>query len=109
MRQNLPAPDTDEEIEIFLLDMRSTGLACGLRDGSMSSPERARIAMQIGKAFQQALRGRAREQSGEQRVFLCACHFDLIDIAGRILHPVWSRLSPYHNELALAERRLDIG
>jgi hypothetical protein len=49
----------------------------------MGEPERACIAAQTGKAFEQGLVRRAREQRREQRVFLRACELDIIQVAGR--------------------------
>ena len=46
----------------------------------MRDAERRRIAAQLGKLFEQLRIGRAREQAGEQRIFLRAREIDVIDV-----------------------------
>jgi hypothetical protein len=52
VRQKLPAPKTDEEIEIFALDALDIGPFRRLRERGVRQSERARIAAQFGETFQ---------------------------------------------------------
>ena len=51
----------------------------------MRDPERACVAAEPRKPREQVGVGRAREQRGEERVFLRAREIDLVDLAGRRL------------------------
>ncbi len=82
--QQFPAPEPDEEIEIFALD------ALGIR--SLPRRRRAQHAPARAESHRRARRrarsssacvGRAREQRGEQRIFLRARSIDVVDVTAR--------------------------
>jgi hypothetical protein len=82
--QKFPAPEADEEIELFPLAALGVGAAGGFRERRVGKPEEARIAAQAGEAFQQTLIGRAHEQDRKQCVLVRPRGIDLVDSAGRI-------------------------
>ena len=51
--QEFPAPEPDEEIEIFALDTLGAGSCSGLRERGMGGAERARVAAQFGETVEQ--------------------------------------------------------
>src|SRR5207248_3280194 len=55
--QEFPAPEADEEIEIFALDTPGVGAAGGIRERRVGEPERSSVAAQAGEAIQQWLIG----------------------------------------------------
>ena len=54
--QQLAAPDADEQIEKFALDLLGVGRARGLRQSGVRHAERRRVAAQLGDAREQAPR-----------------------------------------------------
>jgi hypothetical protein len=83
VRQELPAPETDEKIEIFALEALDIGALRRLCERDMRQSERARIAAQCAETLKQPDIGRACEQHREQRVFLRPRSVDLVNVAGR--------------------------
>ena len=80
--QQFAAAEPDEQVEVLALDALDRGFARGLRERGMRDAERRRIAAQAGEALQQLCVRRARQQRGEQRVFLRARRGDIV---GRLL------------------------
>src|SRR5262249_31791608 len=81
--EKFPAPEADEEVEIFTLDALDIGPLRRVRERRVRQSERARIAAKCGETLQQRGIRRACKQDREQRIFLRACRIDLVDIAGR--------------------------
>ena len=105
VRQKFPAPEADEQSEVFPLDVGRIGTARRFRDSGMGGPKGARVAGQLGDAGKQGLIRGARKQRREQRIFLRPRGIDLVEISGpigpfviganhrsvRVAHPVISR------------------
>ena len=87
VRQQLAAAEPDEQIEEFALDTLDRHRTGRFRQRRMRDAERADVAAQTGQPLQQRGVRRARQQGGEQRVFLRARDIDLVDVAGRRLTP----------------------
>ena len=86
--QQLAAAETDEQIEVFAFHAFGGSLAGGLRERGVGEARRCRIGAQLGQ-FGQQLRIRcAREQRGDQRIFLRACSIHFIDVAGHLVSAV---------------------
>src|SRR5262252_7144363 len=81
VRQKFPAPETDEEIEIFALEALDSGALRRLCERDVRQSERARIAAQCPETLEQRRIGRAYEQHREQRVFLRPRSVDLVNVA----------------------------
>ena len=82
--QKLSAPEPDEQVEIFPLDAFGAGPLRRLRERRVCQPERAWIPAQRGETLEQRAVRRAREQNGEQRIFLCARYVEVLEIASHI-------------------------
>ena len=78
--QQFAAAEPDEQVEELALDALDRGFAGGLRQRGMRDAERRRVAAQAGETLQQLRVRRAREQRGEQRVFLRARRGDLVGL-----------------------------
>src|SRR5262249_50506561 len=79
VRQKFPAPEPNEEIEIFALEALDIGALRRVCEPDMCQSERARIASQCAETLKQPGIGRACEQHRKQRIFLRPRRFDLVD------------------------------
>src|SRR5262249_35199534 len=92
VRQQFPAAEPDEEIEILALNALRRGPARRLRELHLRNNERSRIAAQTGEAIEQGLIGRARQCERKQRIFLGAGGVNLVDIvAGSFAEQIGSK------------------
>jgi hypothetical protein len=55
IRQDLAAPDSDEQVEIFALDRRCGDILCGFGERGVGAPERRVVAFELGKCAEQLL------------------------------------------------------
>jgi hypothetical protein len=79
--QELAAADADEEIEKLARDLFGARPARGLRQCGMRNTERRCIAAKLGDPPEQRGIRSARQQHGEQRVFLGARGVDFVELA----------------------------
>jgi hypothetical protein len=84
-----PAPEADEEVKIFSLNIIGAGTTSGFRDRSMGAPQWARVSTQTGEALEQALIRCAREKRREERIFPRPRRIDLIDVTGIDVTGMW--------------------
>jgi len=87
VRQQLAAPETDEQIEIFALDLECGRYRRSLCKSCVGAAKWRHITVQLRDLLEQCGRRRGREQRREQRVFLGAPRVDRINRVVRRSRP----------------------
>ena len=82
IRHQFSAPDADEQLEEFAIDLRDIYLGRGLTERRMRDAKRRMVAAQFGYSGQQVGVGNALKQHRQQRIFLGARGIDFVDCAG---------------------------